>query len=918
MAYNELRPLAFRIASSVDTLPHTFVTLRLPSKIKSAARHAIADAINLDPEKVRLPIRVLNRAVRMLIPDLISIVRDADKESNELWLYAFGEEPASSFALQQILRSWIGTALHKRVPPALKQEIRQSISLDALRWQPESVDLARGTTAKHEPSLASVNDGPQKNFVLLPDFVAAKLSAPGIVFEWNVHRLHFRRAPMSPGSSGTELISWPPLPDEQGWPYSVVITVTLQTIPFQAFPQVHCELGIRRWAGPPISRLPGGRKQTSVYLLDTVPWVEGLHYSNSFQIAPFSWRRKASSEQKQGESKYKLSWDTALVHLLNDLHPKSVFPDPELLYANPNDYIRDSGPSAAIVYRNGIEPAHKIGTGLMPRDRFLFAEQLKMHLNPDLEFIDPLLRKPYRVVVPQNPFFVKEQDEEIHKEEDEEEQLAGTHTERRGALAQATQKKFTLEIWYQSTLIRSALLQAVEKLLGKPPHTEQDEYTWTASELELAVHTFPLGNRGDVLKLKPGSLETLYDRLRDAIQQRVETIAPFPSVTGYAGALIELDDASVFDNDDDPKAALRLAFARHGRLTQFITPQPEKKHLTEKQKRKEETMLEQRALSSVRDLLRQVGVQGLLPRIVLHERESSKGFRIPEPLHYLGVWLVKQYRESSPTHIAQTLPVFVHMVSNAPGIQVIAPGFRTWLEYPDALLALAGGQALGVRGPRDAYQFIIDTLTRCVPAFGDTLLFCQAQNMRSAWGWLQNTQMTETLPKDLERYPRLRIIRFRDGVHETPEWYGQSEKEAYGSPSGLFAIGESGHVFASVQEKPPSAKHLSKELSMVNSRIITNRKTKEEKIAEPDPSIMAWNPGIVEMTVACAQTDEALMCAIVANELRHHFASHFAHPTVFPLPLHLASLLREYVLPLQKIAPQEDGEDFYPEDDVLR
>jgi hypothetical protein len=34
----------------------------------------------------------------------------------------------------------------------------------------------------------------------------------------------------------------------------------------------------------------------------------------------------------------------------------------------------------------------------------------------------------------------------------------------------------------------------------------------------------------------------------------------------------------------------------------------------------------------------------------------------------------------------------------------MAPGFRTWLEYPDAQLALAGSQALGVRKPREAYE----------------------------------------------------------------------------------------------------------------------------------------------------------------------------------------------------------------------
>ncbi len=914
MGFNELRPLVFRVTSTTEALPHTFVTLNLPAEMKSATRDAIASATNRDPRKVRLPIRVLNRAVRMLVPDLISIVRDADKEEKQTWLYGYGSVPASPFAMQQILRSWIWTALDKRVSVAIKQEIRQRISPDTLKWQPETVDLAHWKKADNETAIPYTKDGPQNSFVLLPDFLAARLSAPNVVFEWGVHRLHFRRAPMAPGSSGTELISWPPLRDEQAWPYSIVITLTLQTIPFQVFPQVHCAIGVRRWAGPPIQWLSGGRRQTSVYLLDTVPWIEGMHYSNSFQVAPISWRSKPIAERKEGESSYQLGWDTALVRLLDDLHPKSVFPDPQLLCANPNAYIQDFGSSAALVYRNGIEPAHEIGTGLMPRDRFLFAEQLERYLKPDLEFIHPLTRKSYRVIVPPNPFFTKAREGADTSSEDErEEPLAGTHAERRTALSRAVQRKFTLEIWYQSTIILQALLHAIQTLFGEHPNSGQADYTWTTPELELSIYTAPLGNRGDVLNIKPGSPETLYNRVRDAIRQRIDTMAPLPATKGYIGALIELDDAQMF-GEDDPKSALRLAFAQHGRLTQFITPQAERKNLTDAQKRKEQTKLEQRALSAVRDLLRQTGTQGLLPRIVPYRTE--KGLRIPESLHYLGVYLVKQNAESSPTHISQTLPIFVHMTSKASGIQVMAPGFRTWLEYPNALLALAGGQALGVRRPREAYQFILDTLGRCLPAFGDTLLFCQAQNMRGAWIWLQNELMTKMLPRELERYPQLRIVRIRNGVHETPEWYAQSEKNAYGLSGGLFAIGESGHVFASVQEKPPSAKNLSKDLSMVLSRVATNRKTKEEKIVEPDPSIMAWNPGLVEITVACADPSDALACAIVANELRHHFASHFAHPTVFPFPLHLAVQLGQYILPLEKAISSEDGEDFYPEDET--
>ena len=71
------------------------------------------------------------------------------------------------------------------------------------------------------------------------------------------------------------------------WPYSVLLTLTLQTIPFQNFPVLHCDIGIRRWAGPKVY-LPK-KVETSVYLLDQVPWIEGLAHNQCFQVAPIKW-----------------------------------------------------------------------------------------------------------------------------------------------------------------------------------------------------------------------------------------------------------------------------------------------------------------------------------------------------------------------------------------------------------------------------------------------------------------------------------------------------------------------------------------------------------------------------------------------------------------------------------------------------
>jgi hypothetical protein len=42
------------------------------------------------------------------------------------------------------------------------------------------------------------------------------------------------------------------------------------------------------------------------------------------------------------------------------------------------------------------------------------------------------------------------------------------------------------------------------------------------------------------------------------------------------------------------------------------------------------------------------------------------------------------------------------------------------------------------------------------------------------------------------------------------------------------------------------------------------------------------------------------MCAAILDELRHGMASHYNHPTVYPIALHLGSLIDDYALPLEK------------------
>lgn len=915
MEFQELRTLAFKIAPEVKTLPHHFVTLDIPETLKHSLRRELATALNRDVEKTRMRISVLNKAARMLVPDLISITRNADEISKQPWLYGHGEEPASALAMQQIIRSWIYTAFPSQMSMATKQTLAGKVTAESFIWHQRTIDLARWDKTPNDTAKQPQVDGIDR-FVLLPDLMAARLCQPGIELDWGQHHLSFRRCPSAPGQAGAELISWPPLSYEDkekcSWPYSVVLTLTLQTVAFQSYPELHCDISIRRWAGPQIEYLPGG-KETSVYLLDSVPWIEGIHHSNSFQVAPIAWQRLPKAEQKAGELPYRLGWNSDLVKLLDHVNARDHFPNPQELIRTPSSYLRNDGkPSAAVVYRNSIDPPHEVGPGLMPIDRHNFAEQMREIFAPELVFIAPLQRKKYSLAIPENPFLGKEGKKE-QEELTVEDASPSLQAQRRRAVAEATGKHFTIGMWYQSDKIRQALLQALHLLLGYPLVLE-DLYTWVTEELTLTVRTSPLGPIGDSLDIQPssGNHGREAERLRAAIRQRIEEVTvAVPMGHGRSAALIELDPAKAFQ-ERDPKYALRMGFAQQSWLTQFITPYNEKKRLSEKQKQKEEEKIEHRATAAVRDLLRQCGVLGTQPQVM--PKGKIAVLPVPEHLHYMGIWLIKQYAASSYTHIPQMLPLIVHMASNTREIFVKARGFTDWLAYPDALLALANGQAQGVQKPREALPFIMDTLHRLIPNVPHVMLLFHAQNFRSAWPWLTNENITKELPPPFTKYRHLRIVRIRTGEHETPEWYAQSETVPYGFSKGIFMLEEHSHVFTTTQDKPPTTQNLSKDLSKGIYRVKVDKNGKIKEVA-PNPTVAAWNPGIAEMTISGSSSDEALMWAAITNELRHGMASHYSHPTVYPIPLHLASLMEEYVLPLEGI-DANDGvpvEETYPQ-----
>jgi len=863
---DNLKTLAFRVDPMSATLLYSAYTLTIPEHWRSALYDLQKTRTRRNQEYCTIPHRRLSDLLRALSPDLI-FVESNNKAwtSGEAspWLYA--QEPTDAEALYLIVRAWAQTEFSD-VPEPMRNTALSDLRAADLCWRKQSYDLAAWGTVANGTATPDFPDA----FRFLPNLLAAKFSKPGVELQIGNEPLRFRRALLDPGVSGIELISWPPRQHTtQGktWPYSLVLTLTVQTVPFQPYPFIYCNISKRRWAGPAMNHksLPGGN--TSVYLLTEVPWITGIRSYHSFQAAPIRWKPIPDSERKPGQTSFQVVWANKLAQLLDRLHPNHLLPDPQSIMDDPLLSMNIGGSlSTAIVFRNGMEPQHESGTGIPPVDRKVLTEQIAQILEPEVVQAEPLRR----IGIPRGARSNK------------------TDAKKNRSLVQCcVGEHVRIEIRHQTSAVRDALTKAVEIYFGLEPGTN---FPFRCPDTGLTIHldVEPLGEIGSRLEL-PNS-GTKQARFHAAIKQRcVQVAAKIVPASMPTGTLIELHSREDFNKGIersvrgliDPYPALRKAFADVQRLTQFInTPTKDNNKL-----------LEHRAASSVRDLLRQLGVQDALPSL-----PTAEG-------GYVGIWLVKEYANSSATRVHQKLPVMVRVDSNTGQVMAVAGNMDQWLPYREMLLKIGRGEVEGVAKDKDALPFVQKIVLRDLTQ-GDTLLLCHSQNLRSTWPWLGDKKIAadrfaflENEPlQPISTWPGLRIIRVRDSdANETPQWYAPYEDETVTYTKGLFAAGE--RVFMGLNDKG-SKNQRSRYLSVLQE--YSNREGTSH-----GPAVKEYTPSqtLCKITTACLQAgDEPAAWATLTNNLRD-VASHYGEETALPLPLHLAKLVKEYVLP---VAEEED------------
>lgn len=851
-----LRTLAYRLAPDTAEMPFRFATLQFPNRWSGMIADLVSAGQRLKQYKFRARTKSLTQLPLALFSQLITVKPHYYKSP---WLYSASEIKAEH--LQMVFYSWL-KAEYEGIELPLPYGLDEQIYQEPLVWQQEERDLAEITLNEW----GTANPKHPESFDLFPELLADGLSRQGLRLDFHSQPLEFRRAPGPASGNGIELISWPPL-KFRNCAYSIYIRFTLQTVAFQSFPIVHCDMGIHRWVSANDARLGGGNH--SVYLLTGIPGVSAPPHTRRFQVASVHWKRNNGSGPANGHRLFQLLWNDLLPELFQNLHPNNTLPSPEDLRCNPLAFMDGQNLSAAIAFHNTM-PAreHQVQQGLTPLDRSFLSEQIAEHLKQkfNLVYVDAPQRMNGRAVsLSKNVFFPSSAQKSKAAKK--------VASDQREVLSITAGSNLRFEIWYQSSTVRNAVISNIIQSFGlKKPGKDfrlKGYYSCSTPEISIEVQAYQLGDLANPLdsSSRKERQTSVWRRAEDVVRAVGNAATNVKQEGLPIAAFVELAHADEFTEESDPKVALRAGFAKVGRITQFITPR--------------EDELTHRTKMSLLDLLRQVGVQSGLPKCL--------PVAFPRPVSYAAIWMYKPYED-----VKSFLPMMLHMSGDGSVVKATAYGLGKFLPYSEFLRQLAErGKTKTINNQeRNKVPGLLKQWLDEISDGSDILLLAHAQNTREVWGWLTNSQIAidklsfgnTDQSRSISEWPGVRVVRVRDCKgSETPECFAQKDQgddctnreEKMSFTQGLFRVSD--RVFHSMTGKPKQRMKLSRKAS---------------KALKPD--LQAWNARLVELTVACIQEgDEPWHWAKLTDKLRLA-AVHSDDPMTLPLPLHLLFMAKQY------------------------
>ncbi|SFQ77718.1 pPIWI_RE module domain-containing protein [Amycolatopsis rubida] len=886
-----LRPTAYRLDPDFPGWTPEFYVIEFGDERAAALRDL---RIRLSKHK-GLPTKALNQLFEAICPGVIA-ARNAQDAEDSTWLYSRREVPMRVVwaAINNWVRSWRRADDTGRDDEDIAEVLR-NLRRTPLEWRADRVNLAERTASPGGATLPH-----RRLYKILPEFLAARLTAHPCPYLGPRSGLR-----VLGGGERTELLSWPPQQyraDGRVWHYSLRVRISVQTVPFGRDFRVHVTTGIRRWlTGEPL------RERSATAVLETsLDWL-CPSAEPARLISGRIWRNSRSREYRWG------------MHSLPVLLPSlsDYCPPADDLMRDPDRWA-SGDKQAYLTYWTRHEFKHKVKPGLLPKERRLIDEwvheSLRGCLVRDGDLVRALgarsLRRP-RPPARTSP--------EVGRQ-------------RRTAIARATNgKPVVLELLHREEAMAELVVSELAVLLGLPaPLASDRQWKWDTPELTVVLRT--LQDVG-VLASLPAGKGDYQERAEfhdQAVRARRGEVAQSLSAVGPEAAvpiaLVELPGPKKFpDPRRDPKFAVRLGCARAGRVSQFVRPVSESAEDAP-----------HRVRAALLDGFRQLGAVPV--------PDHTLGDLLEIDLDYLGVWMIRKRRNREDSHLANAL-VAVRIKRSGDGY--VIEGWsglqRRWRPYPRLLIELAELAEIPedptMPAPFDRWHSNEDQQRICASQLKrllaqvrgrPTMVVAGAHNLRLVWPWLQNGQLVpdflqfgEQPPQRIDVYGRdLRLVLVRGEPDEVPQWYwpkGSGETATAGFRQGLWRAdyaADENRVFVSTGET-----------SAQNGKMRSLLKITPESAWPTAPETSGWNPGYLEVAVAGCLSPQILAtsgrtdtkpddpCALAAlvHQLRH--SDDYPGPLALPLPLHLAKLAGEYVLPSREDGDTEGLTEDLDEDD---
>lgn len=960
VSYDTIRTASWQPIAPDATLVGRYRALPFPEDW----REAILALCNLSRSEGAEPYRTVpthrfEQVIQAFAPDVLVLPRpfQQDRQDPAYWLYVPEDvaNPLPSHVFRALVDRWLADLRPEPEHRAFLKDVRAQLSAGPPVWEQVEAELIRC------PETAGGTAAPLTHqFPLSTDWLAKRILALG-PYEHAAGQLRFRAVPRGPRDQGAELVSQPvPFPsDTRTWWYSVVLNITLHTVPFDPLPRFHLHFGIRRWATR-VSATTGRvhlphRRRASVLLRPPVPYLPGAPLSERYALARVERRWDKEAED----------WVTDWVNggparILHGISLSEPFPNAGEILSAPEEWLA-GGVRAGVVHSTAMG-SHEVKTGLMSHQRSELTEWAEQALPDELRTAPALVRTRRAEPKPLNA------PPATTKKEDKPQENARRATERRTGAAFAVSclhpdmNSETLPVlearllWQTREMRQAAVVALIEHLglKGEGGSFTEQRYEaarpgepvvleWQSPELIVRLRCLKLTTGlAEGLSLPAKGTRRTSSAISAAVRARRTDACSWldKDVTNETPtlAMVELDRRADFETGDhDPKFALRLGFADAGVVTQFVAvPKKVGRYNSTKN-------VAHRASMAWDDGLRQLGIR-------VHP-EHGLGNRLPEGLRYAAVWLVRKNRTARNRWAAHVpIAVLVTPQSFGSGIASVQgwdagadDGAGAWIPYPALLLKLTrlaevsppGSEAGTEDGKRGSWRRDMEEQRRDTEEWlqkmrrslrgTPTVLLAHGQNARSHWAWLQDGRVEPDRIRDghapaRRLDPDLRLVRVRTARgRETAQWWGVNPKDGpNGLPSHLWVPenGDTGRVFYSTTPKPVQFKSSAVEADKLAPRPLRAGKRKGEMTIDTDKP--GWSPGLVEIAIlGCHQEDgdDLESLALAVHQLRQ--PPDYSEALSLPLPLHLAGLGQEYVLPTlaEEVGDEAATEDMRSTDD---